>query len=530
VLLITIDGDGFIYRDRDTDRPVGALILEEVLTRYPFKFSASFIAGEMLQYADSFDADLAARILALENVEAASHSWSHPHDWESAAVDTETEVVRSVRFIEDALLRDGKRVKTFFWTGQSNPSAAALRAVARLGIGNLNGGDPTRAYEEKGGHRHYMSRAANDWTYMDLERLIVQAKAGPVYDFLKSHPGRLDGFRKVIEFFAAHPELPIHVYFHWYSAVRRDSLDALKEVLDWCVQQNCRPVFASEYIETLGAPESRGPESTAKSVVPKESHPRIYQPRLKAEPVFVCGLSRSGTTWLASALGQSPELVYLQEAWLLDKLAELVEWFSMLHDEWGGFTPWRKHGIDREAFVQQLAGFYENLLFQASAGRRFVEKTPEANLLRFELLHELFPSAYYVLIYRDGRNQVASLEAMKREQGEPFDFEETCRRWARGMEVVSRAQRHLSIEHLTILRYEDLLERFAPIFDELCRFAGLEPFELGPRAPNSSFGRARGPADFKHRWDAWPEEKKATFKRLAGEQLIAWRYVDSNAW
>lgn len=246
--------------------------------------------------------------------------------------------------------------------------------------------------------------------------------------------------------------------------------------------------------------------------------------------MFVCGLARSGTTWLATALGQSPKLLFLQEAWLLDKLAEFVEWFSMLHDEWDEFTPWRRYGIGREAIVQHLAGLYGNLLLQASAGRRFVEKTPEANLLQFELLHELFPSAYFILIYRDGRNQVASLEAMKRKQGEPFDFEEACRRWARGMEVVAKAQSRLSIEHLRILRYEDLLEGFAPIFDELCRFVGVEPFELRPHAPNSSFGRAGVPADFNHRWETWPEEKKAIFKRLAGTQLIAWRYVDSNAW
>jgi glycosyltransferase involved in cell wall biosynthesis len=257
-LLITIDGDGFIFRDRAGDRPVGELILEEVLGRYPFKFTASFIAGEMSTYQDSFDLDLAARILALENVEAASHSWSHPHDWTSPAVDPEAEVARSVHAIEERLLRGGKRVKTFLWTGRCNPTADALAAVDRHGLGNLNGGDPRRAYEEKGGLRHYMSRADNDWTCMDLERLIVGAKAGPVYQFLKSYPGSLDGFRRVIRFFEAHPELPIHVYFHWYSAVRRDSLDALKEVLEWCGRQNCRPVFASEYIESL-QPAQKGP-------------------------------------------------------------------------------------------------------------------------------------------------------------------------------------------------------------------------------------------------------------------------------
>jgi hypothetical protein len=151
------------------------------------------------------------------------------------------------------LLRGGKRVKTFFWTGRCNPTVAALRAVERHGLGNLNGGDPQRAYEEHGVLRHYMSRADNDWVYMDLERLIVKAKAGPVYGFLQRHSGRLDGFRRVIAFFEAHPELPIHVYFHWYSAVRSDSLAALQEVLDWCRGQECRPVFASEYIDALRA-------------------------------------------------------------------------------------------------------------------------------------------------------------------------------------------------------------------------------------------------------------------------------------
>lgn len=249
------------------------------------------------------------------------------------------------------------------------------------------------------------------------------------------------------------------------------------------------------------------------------------------EPVFICGLSRSGTTWIAKSLGQSPELTYIQEAWMVGRLAGLSDWFTMLHDSWADFTPWQRAGIDRRAFVESLAGWYRELLTRAAADRRFVEKTPEENALHLRFLHELFPDAYYVLLQRDGRNYVASLEAMKARQHEPFDFDGACRRWAATTDLFAEVRSARLIRRVAIVRYEDLLDGFAQRFADLCKFAEICPFQPRPYAPNSSFAVAQAPDDFMSRWHVWPEEKRLAFKRHAGRQLVGAGYVTSDdAW
>ena len=242
-LVVTIDGDGFIYNHRESGRAVGELIRDRILRAYPFEFTASFIAHELEDYRSRFDVALAREIFALANVEAASHSWSHPHDWTAPAVDAKHEIVDSVRYLERELLTSGKRVRMFLWSGRCNPTADHLRLVERLGIGNLNGGDPLLPYSSVGGRRHYHSRAWNDWVGMGLQRRV-----GGMEAYLRTAPERLDGFSRVVSFFEAHPKLPVHVYFHWYSGARDCSLDALRQVLDWCAKQDLETMPASRYV------------------------------------------------------------------------------------------------------------------------------------------------------------------------------------------------------------------------------------------------------------------------------------------
>jgi hypothetical protein len=248
-------------------------------------------------------------------------------------------------------------------------------------------------------------------------------------------------------------------------------------------------------------------------------------------PIFVCGMGRSGTTWISRALGESPELTYIREAWLIAKLRELDTWFTMLHDDWTGFTPWKRQGVDRRVFVDCLASCYRELLDRAADGDRFVEKTPDWNALHLVFLQELFPDAYYVLLHRDGRNCVSSLEMKNTRQRKPFDFETACRRWAAGMDVFSDVRARGRGQRIMFIRYEDLLQDFDAIFQELCTFVEIEPFHPAPRPPNSSFVDADGPGSFNRRWQSWSPEMRLTFKRNAGRQLVEWQYVSSNeAW
>ncbi len=257
----------------------------------------------------------------------------------------------------------------------------------------------------------------------------------------------------------------------------------------------------------------------------------MFKRRAAAEPIFVCGLGRSGTTWISRALGQSPELTYIEEAWLIAKLEELTEWFTMVHDQWDAFTPWRRSGVDRRAFVEGVARMYRDLLMRAANGKRFVEKTPEWNAAHLKFLHELFPDAYYVLIYRDGRNYVASLEAKKVGEQQEFDFAASCRRWARMMEGFADIRSTRPIRRFTVIRYEDLLQDFQARFAELCQFTAIRPFQPKPHPPNSFFSAKHTPEDFTSRWHSWPAEKRLMFKQLAGRQLVASGYVESDdAW
>jgi len=253
-LIVSIDGDGFIYRTAYDDRWVGEVLMERVLTQYPFRFCASFIAGEHQLYPDEFNLDLARRILALDNVDAASHSWSHPKNW-SEPVDLQLEIGESVRYINQHFLPPGKTADVFLWTGKSNPQSDALAMTETLGLWNLNGGNRAYAWSGNRNAPHFHQRALSDWDLMGMGSLLAEAKSidkhARVYPILAGHPGDLSGFRNVIQCFESHPDRPVHVYFHWYAAVREDSLSALLEVLDWCRTQDLEAVSVATYLASI---------------------------------------------------------------------------------------------------------------------------------------------------------------------------------------------------------------------------------------------------------------------------------------
>lgn len=252
LLFITIDGDGFIYKTNHDNRCVGEVFLNEIIKTYPFLFTASISVGDIFKYPDKFDIELIKRIFKLDNVEAASHGWDHPHNWQTRGVDIKREIIDSVNFINKYLLTSSKKVKIFLWTGLCNPSEECLKIVESLGIENLNDfRDKNKPFKKVGKYFHFMSRADMDFTYMDIENIKAKHKLSSYQNAFYLGNVCLNGFKKVVKYYESNPGLPVHLWIHWYSAVRKESLNALKYVLDWCLIHELKPVFASEYIKGI---------------------------------------------------------------------------------------------------------------------------------------------------------------------------------------------------------------------------------------------------------------------------------------
>jgi len=253
-----VDGDGM--RNVSEVRPgtlSGEIVREEILARVPLPVTVSVVVAEVDPdlLGSARTAGLARAMFALPNVEAASHSFTHPLDWERRTrsfnlprvpYSLDTEIVGSVRYIEERLLPAGKRVRVFQWSGSTRVGEEALALVERLGLPNINGGDSMfdrqwPSYTSVAPLGRQVGRYWQNYTSASNENLYTNLWAGPFY-----------GFRHVVDTFrnteTPRRVSPINVYYHFYSGERVASLAALRTVYDWARRQPVAPVFTSEYL------------------------------------------------------------------------------------------------------------------------------------------------------------------------------------------------------------------------------------------------------------------------------------------
>ena len=271
-----IDGDGFVSVGSFPGRPVcGEILHDELLRDLPFPVTVSVveaeIRGHMLTQSnpdvEMFES-VARKIFSLPHIEPASHSYSHPYVWDPAdksyygqykslnlplkltarypKIDLEREIGGSLRFIKDKLSGTDNPPKIFLWSGNCRPSSEALRLVREAGIENMNGGNTILSRRFPGlaavapkliaenGEIQVFASNQNEFYYTDGWK-------GPFYH----------GFKKVIETFEMTESprrlKPVNVYYHFYSAERRDSLSALLEIYDWCRLHELHLMTTSDY-------------------------------------------------------------------------------------------------------------------------------------------------------------------------------------------------------------------------------------------------------------------------------------------
>jgi hypothetical protein len=244
------------------------------------------------------------------------------------------------------------------------------------------------------------------------------------------------------------------------------------------------------------------------------------------QPIFICSLARSGTHWLQRSLSQSPELVGIEGINLILKFQELVEWQQKLHEV--PESVWVKQEIRPERFLELLGDFYKGLIKEASGGHRFVESSPELNAICFRLIHQIFPDAFFIFLYRDGRNYVASMEKFSLMRNKEFDFKHTCRRWARIMNDFKEIEEEGGVRNHMLIRYEDMLDSFDDVFEKACSFVQIKKFRPVPVVVNTAYLSEPWVNDFNLRWKTLSKEKRNIFKEYAGPQLVDWGYADSS--
>jgi len=289
-----IDGDGILNGskiEKYKDKYSGLVILEEIIKKYPLPISASFITADISPefMGNDIILNIAKDIARLDNIEIGAHGFSHPLDWnkklttfaianysksypsiydediqgitvyKSGAIVTvdkktflETETLGALDYIQENIAPANKKVTINQWTGNCSPPAEAIEMVEKSGFAGINGGDsrfdilyPSYTAvaplfrQVNGAHQVYASSCN--------ENIYTNGWLGP-----------FDGFRHVIQsyqqtekptFFKAPYRriTPINVYYHFFTGEREASLNALKEVYNYSMQQEIVPIHTSEY-------------------------------------------------------------------------------------------------------------------------------------------------------------------------------------------------------------------------------------------------------------------------------------------
>lgn len=259
-----VDGDGFTNLALARGQPYAAEVLRDKLfSQTPLPTTVSVIARDIVGNARA--SAVARSIFKLPNVEAGTHTYNHPHDFERGTLtpigqvadgdrltgiqpthklSPTREIDDSIKAI-DALLPPGHHVGLVQWSGSTNPTAPFLARCLALGVPNLNGGDamidpvhPSVANvapfaRQVGPYVQVYASAAN-------ENLFTNLWNGP-----------FDGQREVLDTFkfggAPRRLAAVDIYYHFYSGERPASLQALRELYGWAAAQPFIYLHASHY-------------------------------------------------------------------------------------------------------------------------------------------------------------------------------------------------------------------------------------------------------------------------------------------
>lgn len=202
------------------------------------------------------------------------------------------------------------------------------------------------------------------------------------------------------------------------------------------------------------------------------------------QPIFVVGMPRSGTTVLGSAIGSSDACIVIPEAqFLVDGLQKFGtkplkrETFMNYITRHYRFKIWgfRRRVEIKEALPKtaSFAHFFDSLVRVYGEGSPkatfFVEHAPTKRH-NLDLLHEIYPSAIFVHVVRDGRAVLASSKKVKWGQQDVISL---ARAWSQGVQATETSLKECVGDGAKsfVFKYEEFILSqgavLSSLFDEL---------------------------------------------------------------
>lgn len=255
---------------------------------------------------------------------------------------------------------------------------------------------------------------------------------------------------------------------------------------------------------------------------------------MQSRPIFIIGCPRSGTSALSWALAQHPSMWVSAESDFIQLLfgyghMQRAYRIASERPDDGWLT---KNEVGYSEFSSYLGNGIDQLFQSRSEGRRWIDSSPGYTLMATELAM-MFPRASFIHLVRDGRAVVNSMINSNFDIDWAQDFERACITWAH---YIQKGLDFETIWPARVLRvsHADLVSTPEQTCASILEFTGSDPhagpaeFIAGGRI-NSSYDNTR-PGDIREiksvrrlresPWDAWTEEKRSTFNRIAGEAMV----------
>jgi hypothetical protein len=259
-------------------------------------------------------------------------------------------------------------------------------------------------------------------------------------------------------------------------------------------------------------------------------------------PVFIVGMNGSGTTMLLDSLGRHSQLYgFPRETRLMPYVIKTVRQMGDLDDDDTFRNAWElASGLsalklvnggealplpdDWRSMPRDIAAIFDRI-FSDFAGRqgksRWCEKSPQ-HVQHLALLHQVFPSAKFIHVVRDGRANAASFH--RRWRRSPYL---TIYRWKQVVRAGRSDGQRLPGQYLEV-QYEELTRDPEAWMRRICEFLGLqfEPAVLESRMPQSTERGTKGKITVrKASWDGYFGNRAiAALEEIAGAELEALGY------